>query len=79
MHSRPFLSAGEYIGYRLLQLGVSHVFCVPGDFNLSLLDALGKVPGLTIVGTASELGCAYAAGKDINTAITGLQLVRLDR
>lgn len=31
------LSPGEYLGWRLLQLGCSTVFTVPGDFNCTLL------------------------------------------
>jgi hypothetical protein len=58
-----FLSAGEYLGWRLLELGVRQMYCVPGDFNLPLLDSLARVPGLLIVNCASELGCAYAAGE----------------
>jgi hypothetical protein len=58
-----YLSAGEYLGWRLLELGVRQVYCVPGDFNLPMLDSLARVPGLLIVNCASELGCAYAAGE----------------
>ncbi|WIA38705.1 hypothetical protein OEZ86_002005 [Tetradesmus obliquus] len=59
--ARDYLCAGEYLGYRLLELGVTHVFNVPGDFNLPLLDSLAKVPGLTLVNTCNELNSAYAA------------------
>eukprot|EP00882_Tetradesmus_deserticola_P002684 GHRQ01002855.1.p1 GENE.GHRQ01002855.1~~GHRQ01002855.1.p1 ORF type:complete len:308 (+),score=108.40 GHRQ01002855.1:231-1154(+) len=59
--SHDYLCAGEYLGYRLLELGVTHVFNVPGDFNLPLLDSLAKVPGLTLVNTSNELNAAYAA------------------
>jgi hypothetical protein len=41
---------------------VTHVFVVPGDYNLPLLDGLAQVPGLTLVNTANELNAAYAAG-----------------
>eukprot|EP00882_Tetradesmus_deserticola_P009902 GHRQ01010463.1.p2 GENE.GHRQ01010463.1~~GHRQ01010463.1.p2 ORF type:complete len:111 (+),score=7.14 GHRQ01010463.1:231-563(+) len=59
--SHDYLCAGEYLGYRLLELGVTHVFNVPGDFNLPLLDSLAKVPDLTLVNTSNELNAAYAA------------------
>jgi TPP-dependent 2-oxoacid decarboxylase len=46
---------------RLVELGVAHVFGVPGDFTLGLLDHLTADPRLEWVGTASELGAGYAA------------------
>ncbi|GBF93529.1 pyruvate decarboxylase-like [Raphidocelis subcapitata] len=56
-----YLTASEYLGHRLVELGVSHVFVVPGDYNLPLLDGLALVPGLTLVNTANELNAGYAA------------------
>jgi hypothetical protein len=56
---------------RLLELGVTHVFNVPGDFNLPLLDSLAKVPGLTLVNTSNELNSAYAAGGTSARLATG--------
>lgn len=58
-----YLNAGQYIGHRLLQLGCTHVFNVPGDFNLPVLDAMATVPGLHLVSNSNELNVAYAAGK----------------
>ena len=52
---------GDYIYHRLLQLGIGHVFGVPGDFNLNLLDHIYSVEGITWVGTCNELNAAYAA------------------
>ncbi|KAI8473166.1 MAG: thiamine diphosphate-binding protein [Monoraphidium minutum] len=60
MDSR-WLTAAEYLGMRLKELGVTHLFVVPGDYNLPLLDGLAAVPGLTLVNTANELNAAYAA------------------
>jgi len=51
----------EYLGHRLLQAGVEHLFGVPGDFNLTLLDGLARVEGLTWVRSPNELGAGYAA------------------
>lgn len=36
-----------------------------GDYNLSLLDGLAQVPGLTLVNCANELNAAYAAGEPV--------------
>lgn len=46
---------------RLADLGVGHVFGVPGDFTLGLLDRLEAHPRVRWVGTANELGAGYAA------------------
>ncbi len=55
------VSVAEYLGARLLQAGVGHLFGVPGDFNLDLLDGLATVDGLAWVGSPNELGAGYAA------------------
>ncbi|MFE6337683.1 alpha-keto acid decarboxylase family protein [Streptomyces sp. NPDC057798] len=46
---------------RLSALGVQHVFGVPGDYNLAVLDRVVAHPDITWVGTSGELGAAYAA------------------
>ncbi|MBB5953941.1 indolepyruvate decarboxylase [Saccharothrix tamanrassetensis] len=46
---------------RLNALGVRHLFGVPGDYNLKVLDRVVAHPRVEWVGTASELGAAYAA------------------
>lgn len=51
---------GGHLAARLRELGVEHVFGVPGDYNMKLADEL-IAAGLTWVGTANELGAAYAA------------------
>lgn len=55
------VTVGEYIGQRLRQLGVTHIFTVPGDFLLNLLDELNKDPSLTMVGCCNEMVAGYAA------------------
>ncbi|GAA2249231.1 thiamine pyrophosphate-binding protein [Herbiconiux moechotypicola] len=57
----PTVTVGQYLATRLVQLGADHVFGLPGDFNLSLLDQMVTVDGFTWVGTANELNAAYAA------------------
>ena len=39
----------QYLGERLVSLGVTHIFVVPGDFNLMLLDGLMTVRALRAV------------------------------
>ncbi|XP_075637901.1 pyruvate decarboxylase 1-like [Castanea sativa] len=52
---------GRYLAHRLIQIGVTDIFSVPGDFNLTLLDHLIAEPGLTNVGCCNELNAGYAA------------------
>lgn len=59
--SKLSVPLGEYLIRRLVNLGVTHVFGVPGDYSLPLLDNLRLFPELKWVGCASELGAAYAA------------------
>ncbi|XP_052186591.1 pyruvate decarboxylase 1-like isoform X2 [Diospyros lotus] len=52
---------GSHLARRLVQIGVSDVFSVPGDFNLTLLDHLIAEPGLKNIGCCNELNAGYAA------------------
>lgn len=52
---------GRHLARRLVEIGVSDVFGVPGDFNLTLLDHLLAEPGLNLVGCCNELNAGYAA------------------
>lgn len=54
-------TVGDYLLTRLAQIGVRHVFGVPGDYNLAFLDHVIDSAELTWVGTANELNAAYAA------------------
>ncbi|KAL3753585.1 hypothetical protein ACJRO7_000917 [Eucalyptus globulus] len=57
----PDATMGRHIACRLIQIGVTDVFSVPGDFNLVLLDHLIADPGLNLVGCCNELNAGYAA------------------
>lgn len=52
---------GSHLARRLVQIGVTDVFSVPGDFNLTLLDHLIAEPGLNLIGCCNELNAGYAA------------------
>lgn len=52
-------NVGTYLGARLEEVGVKHFFCVPGDFNLMLLDKL--MENLEIISCCNELNAGYAA------------------
>ena len=66
------VTVAAYLGTRLRQLGVDHLFGVPGDFNLDLLDGLAD-DGPAWVGSPNELGAGYAA--DAYARVRGLGVV----
>lgn len=55
------ITVGDYLLTRLKELGIEHIFGVPGDYNLGFLDQVVNYPGLEWVGTCNELNGAYAA------------------
>ncbi|KAK9830951.1 hypothetical protein WJX81_001721 [Elliptochloris bilobata] len=52
---------GQHLASRLVELGVTEFFAVPGDFNLVLLDQMIKEPKLRMINTCNELNAGYAA------------------
>jgi TPP-dependent 2-oxoacid decarboxylase len=54
-------TVGRYLATRLVQLGARHLFGLPGDFNLTLLDEMLTVDDISWVGTTNELNAAYTA------------------
>jgi TPP-dependent 2-oxoacid decarboxylase len=54
-------TVGSYLATRLVQLGVRHLFGLPGDYNLTLLDELLAVEGIDWSGSTNELNAAYTA------------------
>ncbi|WP_413441424.1 alpha-keto acid decarboxylase family protein [Synechococcus sp. MIT S1220] len=54
-------SVAEYTLNRLADLGIEHVFGVPGDYAFPINDAVEVHPRLTWVACANELNAAYAA------------------
>jgi indolepyruvate decarboxylase len=63
----------DFLLDRLGELGAGHMFGVPGDFTLGLLDHVDAHPDMEWVGTASELGAGYAA--DGYARVRGLGVV----
>lgn len=55
------VTVAGYLAARLRGLGVGHLFGLPGDFNLALLDGMLDDTGLEWVGNTNELNAAYAA------------------
>lgn len=54
-------TVGDYLLARLNEIGIDHLFGVPGDYNLQFLDHVIAHPRLAWVGCANELNAAYAA------------------
>jgi alpha-keto-acid decarboxylase len=57
----PSYTVGDYLADRLVEAGVDHVFGVPGDYTLSLLDYILDHDGLSWTGCTNELNAGYAA------------------
>lgn len=54
------ITVADYLIFRLKEIGVDHLFGVPGDFVLGFFNQVLK-SGLAYVGTCNELNAAYAA------------------
>ncbi|KAK9861401.1 hypothetical protein WJX84_001430 [Apatococcus fuscideae] len=52
---------GHHVAKRLVELGCDQFFCVPGDYNLMLIDTFVDTPGLKMINTTNELNAGYAA------------------
>ncbi|MGG0705444.1 alpha-keto acid decarboxylase family protein [Bacillus paramobilis] len=54
-------TVSTYLLDRLSELGIEHIFGVPGDYNLAFLDDVVAHEKLKWVGNCNELNAAYAA------------------
>lgn len=69
-------SGARIMARQLLLQGVNHVFCVPGESLLGLLDALGSVPGLRVITNRHESASTFMAASYARlTAQPGVALV----
>jgi indolepyruvate decarboxylase len=51
----------DYLLTRLRQVGIEHVFTIPGDYAAPFINALDRFHEISRVPNISELGCGYAA------------------
>lgn len=51
----------DYLIQRLHEIGITDIFGVPGDYNLSFLDDVEASPLVNWIGDCNELNAAYAA------------------
>lgn len=65
-------TVGEYLIHRLEELGVKHVFGVPGDYVLGFYDQM-VASRLEVIGTCTELGAGFAG--DAYARVNGLGAV----
>jgi indolepyruvate decarboxylase len=55
------MKIGDFLLRRLKEAGIRHLFGVPGDYNLALLQQLHDTGALKWIGTCNELNASYAA------------------
>jgi indolepyruvate decarboxylase len=63
-------SIGNFLLRRLQEVGIKHVFGVPGDYNLELMQQLEERGAPAWIGNCNELNASYAA--DAYARINGL-------
>jgi indolepyruvate decarboxylase len=61
-------TVGDFLIRRLKEAGISHMFGVPGDYNLNFLEQLEADRELVWVGCCNELNASYAADGYARTA-----------
>ena len=61
-------TVGKFIIRRLKEAGISHMFGVPGDYNLEFLEQVEADKELIWVGCCNELNASYAADGYARTA-----------
>ncbi len=54
-------TVGNFLYDCLSKEGIAEIFCVPGDYNFSLLNALEEYPGIDLINCCNELNAGYAA------------------
>jgi indolepyruvate decarboxylase len=73
--SKKIFTVADYLLTRLKQLGVDHVFQIPGDYVKHFTQALEYFDGIETIGAINELDAAYAA--DAYARTRGLAAVSL--
>jgi TPP-dependent 2-oxoacid decarboxylase len=59
--TKKMITVGEYLLMRLQEMGIEHLFGVPGDYNLGFLDQVMACKKIKWVGNCNELNGSYAA------------------
>lgn len=66
-------SVGSFLIDCLIELGVSRIYGVPGDYNLEFLELIESSNHIKFIGTCNELNASYAA--DGEARIQGISVV----
>src|SRR5690242_11003008 len=66
-------TVSTYLIEKLYQVGVRHLFSVPGDYICSFLDAVDHRGDIARVGNCNEMNAGYAA--DAYARVTGVAAV----
>ncbi|HDX9695114.1 alpha-keto acid decarboxylase family protein [Bacillus thuringiensis] len=61
IHLKKQYTVSTYLLDRLHELGIEHIFGIPGDYNLAFLDDVVAHENLKWIGNCNELNAAYAA------------------
>ncbi|HHK5550748.1 indolepyruvate decarboxylase [Bacillus anthracis] len=61
IHLKTQYTVSTYLLDRLSELGIEHIFGVPGDYNLAFLDDVIAHENVEWIGNCNELNAAYAA------------------
>ncbi|HDR5105768.1 TPA: alpha-keto acid decarboxylase family protein, partial [Bacillus anthracis] len=61
IHLKTQYTVSTYLLDRLSELGIEHIFGIPGDYNLAFLDYVLAHKNLEWIGNCNELNAAYAA------------------
>ncbi|PGH97034.1 indolepyruvate decarboxylase [Bacillus anthracis] len=61
IHLKTQYTVSTYLLDRLSELGIEHIFGVPGDYNLAFLDDVIAQENVEWIGNCNELNAAYAA------------------
>jgi indolepyruvate decarboxylase len=61
VHLTQRMKIGDFLLRRLEEAGIRHLFGLPGDYNLTLLQQLYDAGKLAWIGTTGELTASYAA------------------
>ncbi|VEA72095.1 Alpha-keto-acid decarboxylase [Serratia rubidaea] len=55
------ITIGQFLLQQLRALNIEHIYGVPGDYNLALLEMIEHDDSVQFVGNCNELNASYAA------------------
>jgi indolepyruvate decarboxylase len=70
------ITVAQYLVQRLYEMGVRHVFSIPGDYVIQFLEAVDKDQRIQRIGNTNEMEAGYAA--DGYARIHGIGAVEID-